>query len=173
MKAHGKDQNQIEKICAVKFTARFKNLYICCRGEKKIEHFAVRDRMTHGKMLSVRPRRQIGRARGTKPPGCRGYLFAVRFGSRVPCVVFLPCVSLKYAVCSCFAVCLIYICRELLICRGLGGLAHGIVCYAVRRPTAPDWRTATPDFAVVITMIRQTVFKGLNRQGLSATQHLN
>jgi hypothetical protein len=31
-KAHGKDQNQIEKICAVKFIARFKILYICCRG---------------------------------------------------------------------------------------------------------------------------------------------
>jgi hypothetical protein len=114
-KAHGKDQNQIE-------------------------HFAVRDRKTHGKMLSVRPRRQIGRARGTMPPCCRGYLFAVRFDSRVSCVVFLPCVSLKYAVCSCFAVCLIYICRELLICHGLG---------VPGRPTAPEWRTATPDFPVV------------------------
>jgi hypothetical protein len=31
-KAHGKDQNLIEKISAVKFTARFKILYICCHG---------------------------------------------------------------------------------------------------------------------------------------------
>jgi hypothetical protein len=98
--------------------------------------------------MSVRPRRQIGRTRGTKPPGCRGYLF-VRFDSRVLCVVFLPCVSLNYVVCSYFAVCLVYICHELLICRGLGGPAHGIVCYAVRRPMAPEWRTATPDFPVV------------------------
>jgi hypothetical protein len=120
----------------------------------KIEYFAVRDRKTHGKMLSVRPRRQICRTRGTKPLGCRGYLFAVRFDSRVPCVVFLPCVSLKYVVCSCVAVCLIYICRELLICRGLSGLAHGIVCYAVRRPTTPEWRTTTPDFPVVTVCIQ-------------------
>jgi hypothetical protein len=81
----------------------------------------------------------------------------VAMGICLPCVLiagyrvlfFLPCVSLKYVVCSCFAVCLVYICRELLICRGLGSPAHGIVCYAVRRPTAPEWPTATPDFPVV------------------------
>jgi hypothetical protein len=63
LNAHGKDRNQIKKICAVKFTARFKILYICegifaAVGKLKIEHFAVRDCKAHSKMLSVRPRRR-------------------------------------------------------------------------------------------------------------------
>jgi hypothetical protein len=104
----------------------------------KIEHFAVRDCKAHGKMLSVRPRRQIGHARGTKPPVCRGYLFAMSFDSRVLCVVILPYVSLKNAVCLYFAVSLVDICRAVRICRGLDRPAHGIVFYAVRRPTAQE-----------------------------------
>jgi hypothetical protein len=86
----------------------------------KIEHFAVRDCKAHGKMLSVRPRRQIGRARGTKPPVCRGCFFAVSFDSRMPCVVIMPCVSSKNAVCLYFTVSLVHICRAVRLCRGLG-----------------------------------------------------
>jgi hypothetical protein len=91
--AHGKDCNQILNICAMIFTARFKILYICeaifaAMGKLKIEHFTVCDCKAHGKMLSVRPRRQIGRVCGTNAPVCRVCLFAVCFLQDLPCAWF-------------------------------------------------------------------------------------
>jgi hypothetical protein len=91
--AHGKDCNQILNICAVIFTARFTILYICeaifaAMGKWKIENFTMRDCRAHGKMLSVRPRRQIGRVYGTNASVCRGYLFAVCFLRILLCAWF-------------------------------------------------------------------------------------
>jgi hypothetical protein len=87
-KVHGKDRNQIKKNLRGEIYRQIQNFIylrgICeaifaAMGKLKIEHFAMRDYKAHGKMLSVRPRRQIGRVCGTKPPVCRGSLLAVCF----------------------------------------------------------------------------------------------